>query len=171
MDEYSFQSELKNYKVIRRADFHKVYWNKKYQVYNTKNSNDYFYYILYSIEIQGTQNSQGQHSNKKSKPLKNPSDKPIATDVSIGFWELFENSLKGTLNPVEINRFLANVRQVIIKYYMKKINIYMLLSFFIVFCNLSCLSRNILIYTQKSTYQNQTRLQIIFEISNYKYEI
>ena len=48
MDEYSFQSELKNYKVIRRADFHKVYWNKKYQVYNTKNSNDYFYYtILY----------------------------------------------------------------------------------------------------------------------------
>ena len=33
MDEASFQAELKSYKVVRRADFHKVYYNKKYMVF------------------------------------------------------------------------------------------------------------------------------------------
>ncbi len=34
MDEALFQAELKNYKTVRRADFHKVYYNKKNQVNN-----------------------------------------------------------------------------------------------------------------------------------------
>lgn len=90
MDEHEFQSELKNYKVIRRADYHKVYTSKKYQ-------------------------QQQQQIQKPSKPKKNSaanekSGKPVSTDGK-GFWELLESTLKGTLTPVEINRFLAALRQ------------------------------------------------------------
>lgn len=38
MEDYSFQAELKNYKIVRRIDFHKVYWNKKVIFLNIDNS-------------------------------------------------------------------------------------------------------------------------------------
>ena len=53
-----------------------------------------------------------KHSKKKNSAANEKSSgKPLVTEGK-GFWELMESTLKGTLTPVEINRFLAALRQV-----------------------------------------------------------
>ena len=70
-----------------------------------------------------------QQSQKQSKPKKNSaanekSGKKIVTEGK-GFWELMESSLKGILTPVEINRFLAALRQVVLSiFYLFRFQIY-----------------------------------------------
>ena len=112
MDEATFQAELKSYKVVRRADFHKVYYNKKYAV------GCFFYWAhgkLYNVEFKYIQ-EQHKHGvkahAKKGGATAQVSPKPVSADSSVGFWELLEKSLKGTMTPVEINKFLACLRQV-----------------------------------------------------------
>ena len=124
MEEYNFQSELKNYKVIRRADYHKIYYSKKYyQVGPTFWMQLIFGTIIVNIHYhewygdslsfsQALQHNQKHAKNKKVSAANEKSGKPLVTEGK-GFWELMESTLKGTLTPVEINKFLAALRQVI----------------------------------------------------------
>ena len=120
MEEWQFQGEVKNYKVVRRADFHKVYYSKKYQT------------------LQNQSQSAKQGKAQKGKGVtKEVSVK--STDANKGFWELFETSCKGTLTPVELNRFLAAVRQVCVFVFPRRLCIILN---YILFRNIVAYTRN-----------------------------
>ena len=86
MDEYSFQAELKNFKVVRRIDSHKNYTNKRQLNAAAK-----------------PKARKGESHTSKSSNAKNLVD-------DVGFWELLESTSKSVLNAQELNRFLACVR-------------------------------------------------------------
>lgn len=67
--------------------------------------------IIYSFKYQEAHQKQPKSQSKSTKQS-SVSSKLVVTDGSKGFWELYEHSLKGSLNPVELNRFLASIRQV-----------------------------------------------------------
>ena len=111
MDEHTFQSELKQYKVIRRADSHKVYWNKKAEQ-TGKLSTGHAASHSHSHHSKG----KGKKASKAVKHEEKVSELEVE-DSSVGFWEMIENSTKSILTPVELNKFLFQLRQVILYTY------------------------------------------------------
>ena len=85
MDEATFQAELKNYKVVRRTDSHKSYVNKRVAT------------------NPGKSKGKARGVDSSAKTVNRPAD-------DTAFWELIEKSSKSVLNAVELNRFLAHVR-------------------------------------------------------------